>query len=103
MELESYLRFVLALVFVLALIGVLALIARRFNIGMPATVRLGGKRRLAVIEVLSLDTRRRLVLLRRDRTEHLVLLGPSTELLIESGIPAPGDAAAETPSAEAKR
>ncbi len=94
MELESYFRFGLALIFVLALIGVLGLAARRFGLGFPTPGRKGKKGRLSVVEVLSLDAKRRLVLVRRDATEHLVLLGPTADVVIERGIPADGFAAA---------
>ncbi len=87
MEFGGYFRFLIALVFVLGLIGALAVLARRFGFGFPATaVRPGGDRRLRVVEVTALDGRRRLVLVRRDDVEHLILLGPTSELLIESGI-----------------
>jgi flagellar protein FliO/FliZ len=43
-----------------------------------------GKKRLSVLEVLPIDGKRRLVLLRRDAAEHLVLLGIGGDLLIES-------------------
>ena len=42
-----------------------------------------------MVEVVVLDSRRKLVLVRRDRTEHLVLLGSGPDLLLESGIAAP--------------
>ena len=95
MDVEAYFRFILALVFVLALIGVIALVARRLGFGYAAPKR-GKGRRLSVIEVATVDARRRLALLRRDDTEHLVLLGAGSELLIESGIrpPASGSFAA---------
>ena len=38
---------------------------------------------------MPLDARRKLVLLRRDATEHLVLLGAGQDLLLEAGIAAP--------------
>jgi len=83
----DYFRFVLALVFVLALIGVLAVAARRFGIGFPAhAIKNRADRRLGVVEVAPLDGRRRLVLVRRDDVEHLLLVGPTTELVIETGI-----------------
>ncbi|OSQ39696.1 flagellar biosynthetic protein FliO [Thalassospira mesophila] len=85
MDMESYFRFVAALVFVLALIGLIALLARRFVPG-ARTVNRGKKRRLALIEVLPLDTKRRLVLLRRDDTEHLIVLGPNGDLVVERNI-----------------
>ncbi len=85
----STMQFILALVFVLALIGVLAAVARRMGLGYGPAVR-GGRRRLAVSEVVALDGKRKLVLVRRDSTEHLVILGPNSETLIESAITKPG-------------
>ena len=50
------------------------------------------RRRLGVVEVTPLDGRRRLILVRRDAVEHLLLVGPTSELVIETGI-AGGDPA----------
>lgn len=85
----SYLQAVIALVFVLALIGGFALIARRFGFGLPAMAIGGRNRRIAVVESTMVDAKRRLVLVRRDSTEHLILLGPASETVLEGGIPAP--------------
>lgn len=86
MDFETYFRFVLALVFVLALIGAIAWLARRFGV-LRGTMRpRGASRRLEVVEVAPIDAKRRLVLVRRDGTEHLVLIGVNSELLVESGI-----------------
>jgi flagellar protein FliO/FliZ len=85
----STMQFILALIFVLALIGVLAAVARRMGLGYGPAVR-GGRRRLAVSEVVALDGKRKLVLVRRDSTEHLVILGTNSETLIESAITQPG-------------
>jgi flagellar protein FliO/FliZ len=82
----QYLQFALALGFVLALIGVLALLAQRFGLGnAPAR---GAHRRLAVAEVMALDARHKLVLVRRDGVEHLIVLGPAAPALIETAVPA---------------
>lgn len=89
MDLASYLRFAAALVLVLGLIGVAAWAARRFGFvkGLPMA---GGRgRRLDVVEVGAIDTKRRLVLVRRDGVEHLLLLGPAGDTVVESGIAAP--------------
>ena len=91
MDLDLYSRFVLALVFILALIGGLAWLARRFGLGGKLVQSPRGGRRLAVVEVLALDARRKLVLLRRDSEEHLVMLGPNSDLLLEGGIEAAQD------------
>lgn len=89
LDLETYLRFVLVLVFVLALIGVLAWVAKRSGLMGRLTATRSGARRLSVVEVLPLDARHRLVLLRRDRVEHLVLMGPGDSLVVEPEIRRP--------------
>jgi flagellar protein FliO/FliZ len=89
MDMGSYLRFLLALVFVLGLIALLVWVVRRFG---PAGIALrasGRNRRLAIVEVTPVDARRRLVLVRRDGVEHLLLLGAGNDLVIESGLAAP--------------
>ena len=87
MEVMDYFRFLLALVFVLGLIGVLATLARRAGLGFPAAaIKPGNKRRLSVVEVTAVDGRRRMVLVRRDDVEHLLLISPTSEMVIERGI-----------------
>ncbi|MFC7331814.1 FliO/MopB family protein [Rhodocista pekingensis] len=103
MDATSYLRFIVALVFVLALIGVFGLLLRRFGPGAGLMARARGERRLAVVEVLPLDAKRRLVLVRRDGVEHLLLLGAATDLVVEGGLPAaapPPQAAPPRPPAQ---
>jgi flagellar protein FliO/FliZ len=75
-------RMIGALVFVLALIGLVAWLMRRFG---PA-MRLGRAGRLGLVETIALDSRRRLVLVRRDKVEHLLMIGGAGDLVIESGI-----------------
>jgi flagellar protein FliO/FliZ len=84
MGFDTYWRFLLALAFVVALIAVCAYLARRLGLGGRLAAR-NGKRRLAILEVLPLDGKRRLVLLKRDGIEHLVLLGQQSDLVIERG------------------
>ncbi len=88
----EYLRFLFALIFVLGLVGGTAVLARRFGLGNRAPVRRGGQRRLAIIDSTVVDAKRRLILVRRDQTEHLLLVGGANELLIESAIAAPQEA-----------
>jgi flagellar protein FliO/FliZ len=45
-------------------------------------------RRLGIEEVLAVDPRRRLMLVRHDGLEHLLLLAPEGDLVVHSG-PAP--------------
>ena len=69
----------------LALVGVFWLIRNR----AASTFIRGGKNRLprlAVLDATAVDTRRRLVLIRRDDVEHLVMIGGPTDIVIESRI-----------------
>lgn len=97
MEFDVYLRFLLALAFVLGLIAALAWAARRFGFGSNFVALKGRNTRLAVVESLMLDAKRRLVLIRRDDREHLLILGPTSETVVEPGIPAAAGGAKEQP------
>lgn len=58
-----------------------------------------GERRLDVVDQASVDSRRKLVLIRRDDVEHLVMIGGPVDLVIESGIDSSsGRAATATPN-----
>ncbi len=89
MDISQYFRFFLALAFVLGLIGLVGWAVRRFGLGSRTPTTRNRDRRLGVIEILPVDGRHRLVLLRRDDREHLVLLntGQGADLLIEAGNP----------------
>ena len=80
------LKFFLSLVFVLALMGGLSLLLKRFGQGRHALPP--KKRRLKIIEMLPLDSKRRLVIIERDDKQHLVLLGANNETVIEGGFEA---------------
>ena len=87
MDISDYLRFGLALVFVLGLIGLMATVARRAGFGFPIkAIKSRDRRRISIVEVTPLDGRRRLVLVRCDDKEHLLLIGPNTELVVANNI-----------------
>jgi flagellar protein FliO/FliZ len=82
MTVEDYLKFLFALIFVLALMGGLAFVLKKLGLAgdkLPG----GDKRRLKVLESLPLDARRKVILLRKDDTEHLVILGPTGETVLD--------------------
>jgi hypothetical protein len=70
--------------------GVLALalwLARRFSGGRFANAATRGRQpRLAVIDAATVDGRRRLILIRRDNVEHLLMVGGPTDVVIEPNI-----------------
>jgi flagellar protein FliO/FliZ len=85
----NYFQFFLALVFVLGLIGLVAVIMRHYGLGGAIQLgrkKRGGRRRVEIVDVAPVDARRRLILVRRDDIEHLILLGAHEDILIESGI-----------------
>jgi flagellar protein FliO/FliZ len=79
-------KFILALVLVLGLIGVFAVMARRMGFGHRGPARRGANRRLEILDSIILDPKRRAILLRRDGSEHLILLGMSGETVVERNI-----------------
>lgn len=103
---QTPITFILAFVVVLALIALAAWLVRRF-----AGNRLGSNAsrsrmpRLAVIDAAAVDGRRRLVLVRRDNVEHLLMIGGPTDIVVEPNIvraipgrdqaPRPGNPGAE--------
>jgi flagellar protein FliO/FliZ len=95
MDVSSYARFILALIVVLGLIFAVTWVMKRLGVGQNQLGALGRKRRLRTVESTSIDGRHRLVLVRRDTVEHLVLLGPTTSQVIETGIAAPSDDGSE--------
>lgn len=78
MSLVEIARMLAALAVTLGLIGLCVVVLRRYG---PETIRRlqgaprGRERRLSVVETLVLDPARRLVLIRYDAEERLLLLG----------------------------
>ncbi len=84
MEFDTYFRFILVLIFVLGLVFALGWILKRSGISGSAVA--GKGKRLGIVETSFLGPKHRLILIRRDDVEHLVLIGPNSNTLVESGI-----------------
>lgn len=95
----DFARYVGALVLVLGLVGAAGLAARRF--GLAGLVKPPATRRLAIVESLMIGPRQRLLIVRRDGVEHLVLSGPDGTSVVESGIRAAQPVAASFATTEA--
>jgi flagellar protein FliO/FliZ len=85
MDMSAYIQMMAALLFVLALMGLLWLGLRRIGLTTPAH-NPNTPRRLRVIETLALSTQHRAVLIERDDVQHLVIIGPNGETIVETGI-----------------
>jgi len=86
-ELPLPVRFFLAFLIVLGLIGATAWAVRRFGTGRLGGASARGRQpRLGVIDYASVDARRRLILVRRDNVEHLLMIGGPTDVVVEANI-----------------
>ena len=83
-----YLKVIVAFIFVLSLMGGLAFVLKRFGLGQGSMIS-PKKKRLKIIETTHIDAKHKAVLLERDTTQHLVLLGTNGDTVIETNIKAP--------------
>ena len=86
---------------IFGLLALLWFIGRRFMPGPRVGMRMraaGASRASASLDAHAVDARRKLVLIRRDNVEHLIMIGGPNDVVIESTIlrgrpqarPAPG-------------
>jgi flagellar protein FliO/FliZ len=81
------LKMLLAFIVVFGLLALALWLVRRFGGERLATAATRGRQpRLAVIDAATVDSRRRLVLIRRDNVEHLLMIGGPTDVVIEPNI-----------------
>ncbi|MGY6662565.1 MAG: flagellar biosynthetic protein FliO [Glycocaulis sp.] len=85
MDVMDFGRYFAALLLVLGLLGALALLARRAGLAhfLPNIQRPNAPRRMEVASTLMLDPRRRVVLVRVDDEEHVILLGLAGETVLD--------------------
>ena len=77
----------LAAVLLLIVLGVWAL---KLVFNATGRAARGRAKRLGVVDVTPVDQKRQLVLIRRDNTEHLLLIGGPQDVVVETGIEAEG-------------
>ena len=83
METVEYTRFFLSLAFVMALIWACAWLAKRFGLGKKLRGVTSTTGRLNVRDTLYLDPRRKLLLVRADTREYLLLLTGDSVTVID--------------------
>ena len=84
---QTPVTFFVAFLVVLALIGAAAWLDRRCaGSRLGTNANRGRMPRLAVIDAAAVDGRRRLVLVRRDNIEHLLMIGGPTDIVVEPNI-----------------
>jgi hypothetical protein len=93
------LKMLFAFIVVFGLLALALWLVRRFGgkrLGNPAAR--GRQPRLAVIDAATVDARRRLVLIRRDNVEHLLIIGGPTDVVIEQNIVRAGGVSRDAPA-----
>jgi hypothetical protein len=72
--------------FLLVIVLFVVRIVRSMTFGTFVAGGRNRKTRLAVMDATAVDSHRRLVLVRRDDVEHLILIGGPTDVVVEQGI-----------------
>jgi flagellar protein FliO/FliZ len=81
--------YVMSIILLVALAGLALWIAQQsFGNGSGLKFFQSKARRTGVVESSPVDGRRRLLLIRRDNVEHLIMTGGPVDVVIETGIPA---------------
>lgn len=82
------LRTVCALAFVIGLIWLFGHLIRKYGWkwGMPVSPMTKAQRRLQIVESLSLDAKNRLMIIKRDNVEHLIIMNSENTQIIETSI-----------------
>lgn len=101
MTILALMRMFGALAIVLGLLAGALWAVRRFDIRLPGRLGAGGApdKRLEVVERLTVDQKRSLLLVRRDNVEHLVLMAPEGNVVLhEARTDAPALRLVDTPA-----
>lgn len=86
-ELAFPIRVAVALAVIASLLGVTVVIMRRLSArGRASAGRGRSGPRIAVLDSVAVDQRRKLVLVRRDEVEHLLLIGGNSDIVVEPQI-----------------
>ena len=89
MDILSMLRTLGALGMVLGMLAGALWFVKRYDVKLPGRVTSSRRKRIEIVERLSVDAKRSVALIRRDGMEHLVMFGPEGQSTIETGIAAP--------------
>nr|WP_246472772.1 flagellar biosynthetic protein FliO [Pelagibacterium limicola] len=84
----NYVTMIVALAIVLALI-VLAVWLIKVMGQATRTIGRGRQRRLSIVDSIPIDQKRQAIIIRRDGVEHLIVIGGTNDLVVETGFEAP--------------
>ena len=85
MDSQMIVKFLVAFIFVISLMFVISYIAKKMGLSNNVTMN-NVKKRLAVTSFMAVDHKHRLYLVKRDDVEHLILIGPNNQTVVERNI-----------------
>ncbi|MBA16101.1 MAG: hypothetical protein CMN73_07070 [Sphingomonas sp.] len=100
MDTLSLLRTIGALGLLLGCLAGALWAVRRYDLKLPGRVTAGSRKRVELVERLTLDAKRSVALIRRDGAEHLILLAPEGHLVVETAIVKAGAETEVTPATQ---
>ncbi len=86
MNFDTLILAVAAGLFLVALVALVAWAFKTFASGRRNGLMRPREKRLGVVETASVDQKRRLLLVRRDDVEHLIIVGGPVDMVVETGI-----------------
>jgi flagellar protein FliO/FliZ len=86
MTFDTLILAVAAGLFVVALLALTAWAFKTFFPGRNGQSFTRREKRLGVVETASIDQKRKLLLVRRDDIEHLIMIGGPIDMVVETGI-----------------
>jgi flagellar protein FliO/FliZ len=101
MDMMSMVRTLGALGMVLGMLAGALWVVRRYDLKLPGRVAGPGRKRVEMVERLTIDAKRSVALIRRDGCEHLILIGPEGPVTLEAGIVSAAPAPSPQVQAEA--
>ncbi len=84
MEYGNYFQFFLSLIFIIGLIFAFSLVAKKLGLGNGPAITGNKQKRLQIKEVRPLDAKRKVVIVQCDNKEHIILVGGTNDLLIDT-------------------
>lgn len=84
MSYEIYIKSLIAIIIVVSLIGIFAILYTKFY--TKFLNKHTKTRRLSIEEVIFIDNKHKLILIKRDNTEHLLLIGTNKDIVLETNI-----------------
>jgi hypothetical protein len=86
-EISSAVKALALVLFLIAAVALVAWLVRRYTSDRSSSAARGRQPRLAVVDAASMnDGRRKLVIIRRDNVEHLLMIGGPTDVVVEQNI-----------------